>query len=395
MSVNKSIAHLSCCKDLPDVILIIEGTEFPAHRAILSQRSEYFKAMFLSNFAEAKSDKIILKETNLTTFKIVLKFIYSSSIDHLDNANNTLEQLFDVFACAQFYMVEALTTRIIPLLKNKGRSDPSLLLNNALTYSINELIPFSIFLIQEKAPYYDIMINKIFEKLSPAAVEHVLKIRLDTRDSIIFEGLIGWMRANPECSNVFPKLLEHVDLYLLDETHLDMLFKPTNLIDRTFFQNLLNQQREQSKTFITTMNENVVRIDDLRIVEGRKVLTKDSSLSVRLSYPKDYVIIDLKQNYLLNCFKLEFNFGSVYAVSVSTNMQNWECVVNCITYDCLNHQVVYFKDRVVRFICIKNIQKLYAINADIRAFCLTDPLKIDPKTVQKDAVTNTGATNGQ
>ncbi|KAI8518079.1 hypothetical protein Bbelb_040960 [Branchiostoma belcheri] len=62
-----------------DVVVQVEGREFPCHRAVLAS-TPYFKAMLSSNFAESKSKIIQLREINPNSFSKVLDFLYTGEI---------------------------------------------------------------------------------------------------------------------------------------------------------------------------------------------------------------------------------------------------------------------------------------------------------------------------
>ena len=41
-----------------DVVIVVDGEEFPVHKSVLSAASPYFKAMFTCNLAEANLEKV-------------------------------------------------------------------------------------------------------------------------------------------------------------------------------------------------------------------------------------------------------------------------------------------------------------------------------------------------
>uniref|UniRef100_A0A7E4VWA0 BACK domain-containing protein n=1 Tax=Panagrellus redivivus TaxID=6233 RepID=A0A7E4VWA0_PANRE len=179
------------------------------------------------------------------------------------------------------------------------------------------------------------------------------------QESTIFEALVGWMRANPDNSHLFGKFLEYIDLYLLEEEQWDILFKPTHLVDPTFFQNLLNQQREQAKKVQKIENRNVINgIKDVRIVDGMVInlVFLNHTTVVQPVDEKDNFIVDLKQKFLLNCLKLKCKNDKAYTVAVSTDMRDWECVEGHSKNES-GLQVLHFGDRVVRFFRIEPVNK--------------------------------------
>uniref|UniRef100_A0A7E4W9Z7 BTB domain-containing protein n=1 Tax=Panagrellus redivivus TaxID=6233 RepID=A0A7E4W9Z7_PANRE len=241
MPIDPTFKHLKGVKELPDVTLVVEKTGIPAHRQILSVKSDYFMAMFSRDFIEAKSDKIILKETNLKSFKRVLEYIYTGHTDYFsgrariyypfDQSDEVvrLNEIFDLLFCARYYLVDTLTSEMISYIK-RASFNPRLLLNYSLAYSIDELISYSTYVNLQESYRFD---THIFDQMSPQSVEHCLKLHLRAPESEVFEALISWMRRNPNYSFSFSELLNHIDLNLLKEGHLDMLaqanFTFTNL----------------------------------------------------------------------------------------------------------------------------------------------------------------------
>ncbi|XP_035677107.1 kelch-like protein 24 [Branchiostoma floridae] len=62
-----------------DVVVEVEGIEFPCHRAVLAS-TPYFKTMLSSNFAESSSNVVHLHETDSSSFSKILEFLYTGEI---------------------------------------------------------------------------------------------------------------------------------------------------------------------------------------------------------------------------------------------------------------------------------------------------------------------------
>uniref|UniRef100_A0A7E4W2T1 BTB domain-containing protein n=1 Tax=Panagrellus redivivus TaxID=6233 RepID=A0A7E4W2T1_PANRE len=360
-----------------DVTLVIDDRELPAHRFILSERSEYFKTMFSSSFIETNSDKITLQETNLKAFKSVLKYIYTGTIEHLYNVKIYSDEFFEVLARAQYYMVTKLLLDTISCIKRNAHVDACLLLNKAIAYTVDDLIGYTTFMIRKGKSCF---ITQTFKLMSPKALEYFLKLRLDEHESTIFKALVYWMQNNLEHSALFPNFLELVDLYVLKEKHLDMLFEPIQLIDRSFYENLLKEQQEKAKKVQKVVNQNVISgIDDLRILDGNRKWQNTIFETNRKT-----IIVDLKQHYLLNCIKLTVNssghFDASYVVDVSNNIHHWKRVIDHSTYQCFRPQVLYFEECVFRFFRIKFMTQHDSIDTNIEALYSTDLPEIDPET---------------
>uniref|UniRef100_A0A7E4WBE1 BTB domain-containing protein n=1 Tax=Panagrellus redivivus TaxID=6233 RepID=A0A7E4WBE1_PANRE len=355
-----------------DVIFVVEKTKFPAHRALLSMHSDYFKTMFNGNFKEAKLNKIILKETNVKAFTRVLEYIYIRHMEYLKNHKIKMEEAFEVLACAKFYMVDALVVQLIPYLKDRGKANPRLFLHYALAYRVDEFISYGTYLILKQDYSHGI---RLFDQMSPISVEHFLKLRLSAPETVIFKEFVYWMRQNPKFSSAFPELLKYIELHLLDKADLNMLFYPKPLIDREFLENLLSQQLEQAAPIHIVVDKSV--INGVRLVEGRKTSSDNNLVSLR---PENCITVDLKKRFLLNCIKFKLVDSMFYTVSVSNDMRDWECVIDYSKYDCFGQQKVYFTERAVRFIRIQCVPGDLKIKANIEALYSSDLPEIDPAT---------------
>ncbi|XP_078597458.1 kelch repeat and BTB domain-containing protein 12-like [Branchiostoma floridae x Branchiostoma japonicum] len=65
---------------LQDVVLEVEGRQFPCHRLVLSARSPYFRAMFTSDMAESRQKTVVLQDMDADVFEEILSYIYSGTL---------------------------------------------------------------------------------------------------------------------------------------------------------------------------------------------------------------------------------------------------------------------------------------------------------------------------
>ena len=64
-----------------DVIFVVDGTDIPAHKNILSATSSVFERMFEhENTKEAQEGKVMVEDVGVDTFKVLLKYLYSGVI---------------------------------------------------------------------------------------------------------------------------------------------------------------------------------------------------------------------------------------------------------------------------------------------------------------------------
>jgi len=92
-----------------DVILQVEGEEFPAHRPVLAASSDYFRTMFTIDMKEKSSKEIHIKSITSEAMKEILKSIYTQKISFSEenisdivHAASLMQFLSVIDAAAQF-----------------------------------------------------------------------------------------------------------------------------------------------------------------------------------------------------------------------------------------------------------------------------------------------------
>jgi len=104
--------------DLSDITFTVGGTDFPAHRVILSARSEVFRAMLKAGGVEATTGQISIPDIDPVAFKQLLRFIYTDEVeagameamaDHLYIAS-TKYQLERLQVMSGLYLSKTLST---------------------------------------------------------------------------------------------------------------------------------------------------------------------------------------------------------------------------------------------------------------------------------------------
>lgn len=110
----KQVESLYMREDYSDVILIVKGERFPAHKVVLASRSSYFRGMFFNGMKEQTQSEVELHDTPLNAFKILLKYIYSGRVrfQHL-----TFEVILDVFELAHRFVFSELGSALCDYLK--------------------------------------------------------------------------------------------------------------------------------------------------------------------------------------------------------------------------------------------------------------------------------------
>lgn len=98
--------------ELIDVILLVEGEEFPCHRVVLASFSPYFRVMFTCGLLECTKKEVVLHDITAESATEILNYMYSAEL-HINNANVQsvataafLMQMEDIFSVCQAYMMD-------------------------------------------------------------------------------------------------------------------------------------------------------------------------------------------------------------------------------------------------------------------------------------------------
>ncbi|XP_075057822.1 kelch-like protein 30 [Mixophyes fleayi] len=79
-SILAGLQSLRFNPQLSDVTLIVQGREFPCHRAVLALCSQYFHAMFTGNFQESISAHVEIKEVDAELMETLINFCYTGRL---------------------------------------------------------------------------------------------------------------------------------------------------------------------------------------------------------------------------------------------------------------------------------------------------------------------------
>ncbi|CAH8874733.1 unnamed protein product [Trichobilharzia szidati] len=200
--INHSAEIIPCIAQLyrnelfSDVTLVVQNTHFPAHKAILAARSDYFRALFYGGMAESSSSVVHLNDINVIAFKNILRYMYTGQIK-LKKSKLTLE----ILGLAHQYNFHSLESALSTYLTH------SLCLKNvwcvfdmAVMYNLDGLITACLRFLDCLAPAP--LCDPRFLKLSQSSVERLL-----SRDSFyapeikIFRAVCAWLKHFNKVNN--------------------------------------------------------------------------------------------------------------------------------------------------------------------------------------------------
>ncbi|EFP09829.1 hypothetical protein CRE_21294 [Caenorhabditis remanei] len=86
-----------------DAILLVDGKKLHVNKAFLSFHSDYFTALFSSNYKEGQMDEIPIKDVSFEDFGLLLSVIYPASVFPTDKTVEKLLELADRFLIPEVF----------------------------------------------------------------------------------------------------------------------------------------------------------------------------------------------------------------------------------------------------------------------------------------------------
>jgi hypothetical protein len=101
-SYQESILHSK--EDTGDVEFIVEDQRIFAHVEIISNRSEYFQAMFRSGMRESVERVVVVPNCSKSTFLFLLEYLYTDAL----SSRMSAEDIIKLYCLARFYQLYSL-----------------------------------------------------------------------------------------------------------------------------------------------------------------------------------------------------------------------------------------------------------------------------------------------
>ncbi|KAM9850585.1 kelch-like protein 6 [Aulostomus maculatus] len=215
VELQKGMETLRVNRELTDVILSVEGHDFPCHRAILAAASQYFRAMFCSGLRESYEERVEMKGLDKGTMNTLLQYTYTSrALFTYSNVQKVLE------AASQFQFLRVVDACAGFLRKSLHLESCIGILNLAETFALQAL--------KMRAEEYitcqfsQVIQRQDFLDLPGDSLENILqRDELDVRtEEFVFEALMRWIRAQQdERYPLLARLLSRVRLPLLEPAY--------------------------------------------------------------------------------------------------------------------------------------------------------------------------------
>ncbi|KAK7939233.1 hypothetical protein WMY93_002559 [Mugilogobius chulae] len=215
MELQKGMENLRVNRELTDVVLSVQGEDFPCHRAILAAASHYFRAMFCSGLRESHEGRVEMKGLDSATMRILLDYTYTGRALLTDsNVQRIVE------AASQFQFLRVVEACSVFLSKSLHLESCVGILNLAESHGIPSLkTTAQNFIISNFAK---VVTQTDFLELPADSLETVLQSDdlSVTLEEFVFDALMRWVRAKPnERCPFLGRLLAHVRLPLLEPAY--------------------------------------------------------------------------------------------------------------------------------------------------------------------------------
>ncbi|XP_023271689.1 kelch-like protein 6 [Seriola lalandi dorsalis] len=215
VELQRGMETLRVNRELTDVILSVEGHDFPCHRAILAAASQYFRAMFCSGLKETHEECVQIKGLDSGTMASLLEYTYTSrallthsNVQRILEAASQFQFLRVADACASFLSKSLHLENCIGVLNLAESHALSDLTNRVQDYITSQ--------------FSQVVQQQDFLELPAESLETILqRDDLDVKfEECVFQALMRWVRARQEQRySLLARLLSHVRLPLLEPAY--------------------------------------------------------------------------------------------------------------------------------------------------------------------------------
>ncbi|CAH2225821.1 kelch 35 [Pelobates cultripes] len=198
-----------------DVILHIDGHDFPCHRVILSANSSYFRAMFGGSHKESSLNVVPVQKISASIMSLLLDYMYGGSLTiEEDNVEGILQasDMLHIYrlrdACVKFLENQLHPCNCVGIMKF------------ADSFSIASLSEKSKKLMLEG--FSEVSCHEEFLELNQEElIEYLTNEQLVvTKEEVVFEAVMRWVNRNRSGrKKALKSLLEHVKLPLLNPVY--------------------------------------------------------------------------------------------------------------------------------------------------------------------------------
>ncbi|XP_061548489.1 kelch-like protein 6 [Phycodurus eques] len=215
LALQRGMEDLRVNLELTDVVVCVQGQDFPCHRAILAAASQYFRAMFCSGLKESHEERVEMKGLDSETMETLLQYTYTSqalltqsNVQKVLEAASQFQFLRVADACVGYLSRSLHPNTCIGILNLADRHTLPTLKTKAQDYIV--------------AQFSQVVQQQDFPEVPAESLETILqRDDLHVRyEECVFEGLMRWVRAEQdERRRLLARLLSYVRLPLLEPAY--------------------------------------------------------------------------------------------------------------------------------------------------------------------------------
>ncbi|XP_037076077.1 LOW QUALITY PROTEIN: BTB/POZ domain-containing protein 9-like [Pollicipes pollicipes] len=366
--LSQDLALLCRSEEFSDVVLVVDGHRFSAHRSVLAARSEYFRALLFGGMKESREKEVTLTGAAVEPFRVLLQYIYTGQMSLAALKEDTVLDMLGLAHQYGFCQLEEAVSQYLEAAVRTG--NVCVIYDMAWLYRQGPLLAVCQSFMDKHAP--SVLQHPSFCSMSSQGVKEVI-----SRDSFcapevdIFRAVSKWTAVNPESDA--RQLIASVRLPLISMQDLVNVVRPSNIISSDAILDAIktkveSRDRDLKYRGCLLPDENVctarhgaqtVRGDmrsfllngetsafDMERGFTRHTIDEacaDNCIEVRLGMP---CIINHVKMLLWDKDMRSYS----YCVEVSMDECDWVRVVNHSRYHCRSWQTLYFPARVVRSI---------------------------------------------
>ncbi|XP_035659559.1 kelch-like protein 12 isoform X1 [Branchiostoma floridae] len=246
---------------LCDVVLSVSGRSLPAHRGVLAEHSQYFRAMFSSGMLETTQRHVEVHGLEPSAVEQLISFMYTGEL------TVTPDNVQDLLAAADMLQLEEVKKCCIELLLKLTNTSNCLGMKClGERYMCSSLVSMAQQVI--KSRFAAVAGGEEFLQLSPGHLAQILslddlELGLGGEDTVLLS-VLKWLGHSPDCRiQELRPLLEHVRL---------------NQVSKEVFQTALDnsslQQSPECVDYLRSVEEGNISGSDQLSVQRARVPTK-------------------------------------------------------------------------------------------------------------------------
>ncbi|KAK0422331.1 hypothetical protein QR680_007507 [Steinernema hermaphroditum] len=367
--------------DYADVVFVVEGQRFPAHRALLASKTEYFQRMLYGEFSEGYRREVEIGDAKPETFGRILQYLYTMKIQLTDTE---FDDILDMLQLAHLYQLQGLQNEISEHLKGEISSDNTCsLLRYAKLFALQGLADACVE--NFEADTLNVLRNSDFSE-APVEIIELLLSRDDlfVEELEVFRALRAWISWHePVSAELRERVLKLVQLPKMKIQDLLISVRPTKLFEDKDLLDALDVQREENAFIdgyrLPCPTENVATLERGAYVitgqmsgsaQSRNVLldcsnSLNKSISCRL-LSSEGITVKLGCCYLIGSIEFTLWDGDdryySYYVETSTDGDEWCVAADSTNEECQSVQRLQFDRHPVKYIRIVGTDNSFGNN---------------------------------